>query len=61
MPPRSCSQSAGPSESGRLSGEDALFVHAETPLMPMHSLGMLILDPVPSLVAASTALTSSAR
>jgi WS/DGAT/MGAT family acyltransferase len=29
----------------RLSGEDALFVYAETPSMPMHTLGTTILDP----------------
>ena len=45
MPPRSRSRSAGPGEPRRLSGEDAVFVHAETPSMPMHSLGTLILDP----------------
>ena len=42
-PPRS--QPAGPSQPRRLSGEDAVFVHAETPSMPMHTLGTLILDP----------------
>jgi WS/DGAT/MGAT family acyltransferase len=29
----------------RLSGEDAVFVYAETPSMPMHTLGTTILDP----------------
>jgi WS/DGAT/MGAT family acyltransferase len=29
----------------RLSGEDAVFVYAETPSMPMHTMGTLILDP----------------
>ena len=29
----------------RLSGEDAVFIYAETPSMPMHTLGTLILDP----------------
>jgi WS/DGAT/MGAT family acyltransferase len=29
----------------RLSGQDALFVYAETPSMPMHTMGTLILDP----------------
>ena len=29
----------------RLSGEDAIFVYAETPSMPMHTMGTLILDP----------------
>ena len=43
MPSRS--QSAGPNEPRRLSGEDAMFVHAEMPSLPMHSLGTLILDP----------------
>jgi WS/DGAT/MGAT family acyltransferase len=29
----------------RLSGRDAVFVYGETPTMPMHTLGTLILDP----------------
>ena len=29
----------------RLSGQDAVFVYGETPSMPMHTLGTLILDP----------------
>lgn len=29
----------------RLSGEDAAFLYAETPSMPMHTMGTLILDP----------------
>lgn len=29
----------------RLSGEDAIFVYGETPLMPMHTMGTLLLDP----------------
>jgi diacylglycerol O-acyltransferase / wax synthase len=29
----------------RLSGEDAVFVYAETPSMPMHTVGTVILDP----------------
>ena len=33
------------SEPRRLSGEDAIFVYAETPSMPMHTMGTLILDP----------------
>jgi WS/DGAT/MGAT family acyltransferase len=39
------SHPAGPKPPRRLSGEDAVFVHAEVPSMPMHSLGTLILDP----------------
>jgi WS/DGAT/MGAT family acyltransferase len=34
-----------PSPPRRLSGEDAIFVHAETASTPMHTLGTLILDP----------------
>lgn len=40
MPPPS-----DPAPPRRLSGEDAVFVHAETASMPMHTLGTLILDP----------------
>lgn len=29
----------------RLSGEDAVFIYAETPSMPMHTVGTVILDP----------------
>ena len=29
----------------RLSGEDAVFVYAETPSMPMHTVGTVVLDP----------------
>jgi hypothetical protein len=29
----------------RLSGQDAVFVYAETPSMPMHTIGTMILDP----------------
>jgi WS/DGAT/MGAT family acyltransferase len=29
----------------RLSGEDAIFVYGETPLMPMHTMGTVLLDP----------------
>jgi WS/DGAT/MGAT family acyltransferase len=29
----------------RLSGQDAVFVYAETPSMPMHTIGTVILDP----------------
>jgi diacylglycerol O-acyltransferase len=29
----------------RLSGQDALFVYAETPTMPMHTMGTTLLDP----------------
>lgn len=35
----------GPGEPRRLSGEDAVFVYAETPSMPMHTVGTVILDP----------------
>ncbi len=45
MASRSRSQASTPSEPRRLSGEDAIFVHAETPTMLMHTLGTLILDP----------------
>jgi WS/DGAT/MGAT family acyltransferase len=34
-----------PNPPRRLTGEDAIFVHAETSSMPMHTLGTLILDP----------------
>jgi WS/DGAT/MGAT family acyltransferase len=43
MPPRP--QASGAHPPRKLSGEDAVFVHAEVPSMPMHSLGTLILDP----------------
>lgn len=39
------SRTQPPSPPRRLSGEDAIFVHAETSSMPMHTLGTLILDP----------------
>ena len=29
----------------RLTGQDAVFVYAETPTMPMHTIGTVILDP----------------
>lgn len=45
MPPRSRSQTPRPSPPRRLSVEDAVMVYAETPSLPMHSLGTLILDP----------------
>jgi WS/DGAT/MGAT family acyltransferase len=43
MPPPS--RKAAPNPPRRLSGEDAIFVHAETPSLPMHTLGTMILDP----------------
>jgi len=39
------SRAKRPSPPRRLTGEDAIFVHAETSSMPMHTLGTLILDP----------------
>jgi WS/DGAT/MGAT family acyltransferase len=35
----------GPGNPRRLSGQDAVFVYGETPSMPMHTVGTLILDP----------------
>jgi len=29
----------------RLTGQDAVFVYGETPTMPMHTIGTVILDP----------------
>lgn len=39
------SRTQRPSPPRILSGEDAIFVHAETSSLPMHTLGTLILDP----------------
>ena len=39
------SRSAPHAARRRLSALDAMFVHAETPTMPMHTLGTMILDP----------------
>jgi WS/DGAT/MGAT family acyltransferase len=39
------SRTQQPSPPRRLTGEDAIFVHAETASLPMHTLGTLILDP----------------
>lgn len=36
---------SGPAPRRRLSAQDAIFVHAETSSMPMHTLGTMILDP----------------
>lgn len=41
----SASSQRQPSPPRRLSGEDAIFVHAETAALPMHTLGTLVLDP----------------
>jgi WS/DGAT/MGAT family acyltransferase len=45
MSRRSRSPSGPPTAPRRLSGEDAVFVHAETPTLPMHTIGTLVLDP----------------
>jgi diacylglycerol O-acyltransferase len=36
---------ARPHEPRRLSGQDAIFVYGETPAMPMHTIGTVLLDP----------------
>ena len=45
MARRARASSKPPGATRRLAGEDAVFVHAEMPSMPMHTLGTLILDP----------------
>jgi diacylglycerol O-acyltransferase len=43
--PSSTASPDRPASPRRLTGEDAIFLYAETPSMPMHTVGTMILDP----------------